>query len=811
MSPESGQTEDVGDNVVVASMSVGETPPGGQLDGRRSSMGDAQDTTAGRDQSSPPAKRMKRGKYISRACLSTLSTACQQRKIKGGDPCAHCKARGRVCVSAAKGQSRQPSKTSGSSSVEPARTSEGSSASNQELASRVAQLERRLDMMQQSARSPIEYTAARARRESGPLGPVHENDSQSPASAQLQRVLEPDGQSFMGELSMTSALAEVDGSLSEESTGNIIKIAVDLPRDKYPGSNKPTRKVRGWLENILERYGVVADEDEWRRYMELFFEEIHVLYPVLHPPTVWETFNGLWEYGALWPMADSSEREEKRLSVALILVLRICYWFRLDATQESARLVALAVSNAHIMGIHRQSRLDTVPCFRSQLLSRVWWCVFILDRRVAIESGRPFLIQENNTDTLLPLELSDEWLGRVAGRPDTVNMLEREIEVELSEKHTTTIPYILAMIRYSRVVGKAWELVYGLKAVSNQSVSHMIDYADTVLSNLLETLPEDLTYNPDLPTKTQFGTRKRWQVKQTMLLSTCVTFLRILIRRPSAQGKGSTDQTSDNQLESRTICASLASNILNAHRNLSDSTMKYCFPYCHYLTSCTMVMTSLVANEPALKKRHREAILAATRSLRLYCHTIWVSGKMMRWVSKLTLIARRVLQAEPGQGSHRSRRMSDAPHDRNEAAEETQPQQLTPQSGIQEFSQDGIPRSGPSNSATESSYFGHGPDGGATASKPHGGKGDQELPHMWALDGMGTENAIPELPEWVMTDFNFETISGDVFGPGNADFKNAAGNSDQMQSNGIGLEMSMGETMLDAIPNGMYSLDMSMD
>lgn len=205
--------------------------------------------------------------------------------------------------------------------------------SNQELAARVAQLERRFNLMQQSAGSPIELTADRPRRESRPLGPVHENESQSPASTQLQRVLEPDGQSFMGELSMTSALVEVDGSLSEESTENIIKLAVDLPRDKPPGNNKSGRKVRGWLESILERYGIVADEDEWRRYMELFFEEIHVLYPVLHPPSVWETFNGLWEYGALWPMADSIEREEKRLSVALV-----CFCLALGRCCVSTRM-----------------------------------------------------------------------------------------------------------------------------------------------------------------------------------------------------------------------------------------------------------------------------------------------------------------------------------------------------------------------------------------------------------------------------------------------------------------------------------------
>lgn len=160
-----------------------------------------------------------------------------------------------------------------------------------------------------------------------------------------------------------------------------------------------------------------------------------------------------------------------------------------------------------------------MPCFRGQLLTRMWWCIFILDRRIAIESGRPFLIQENNTDTTLPLDLSDEWLGRFAGRADTTKELEHEIELELLDTCPTTIPYLIAMIRYSRVVGKAWELIYGAKAVSDQPDLHLINYADTVLSNLIKSLPEELTYNPNAP-GTHFGTRERWQVKQTMLLST---------------------------------------------------------------------------------------------------------------------------------------------------------------------------------------------------------------------------------------------------------------------------------------------------
>lgn len=65
----------------------------------------------------------------------------------------------------------------------------------------------------------------------------------------------------------------------------------------------------------------------------------------------------------------------------------------------------------------------------------------------------------------------------------------------------------------------------------------------------------------------------------------------------------------------------------------------------------------------------------------------------MRWVCKLTLLARRVLQVEPGKRDGRLRRLSEVPHDRIEAAEETQPQQLTPQSGTQKLSQDDISRS----------------------------------------------------------------------------------------------------------------------
>lgn len=67
MSPESGQNEDIGGNVVVASTNLGHSPHVGQHENNRTPLGGSQETATGMDASSPPAKRTKRGKYISRA------------------------------------------------------------------------------------------------------------------------------------------------------------------------------------------------------------------------------------------------------------------------------------------------------------------------------------------------------------------------------------------------------------------------------------------------------------------------------------------------------------------------------------------------------------------------------------------------------------------------------------------------------------------------------------------------------------------------------------------------------------------------
>lgn len=168
-------------------------------------------------------------------------------------------------------------------------------------------------------------------------------------------------------------------------------------------------------------------------------------------------------------------------------------------------------------GLHRQRTFDAMPVTQGQLYCRTWWCIYIIDRRIAIESGRPCLIQDNNFDTALPLDLDDDWMNRFAKSADPAASLQQEIAASTAAGSATPVPYLAAIVRFSRVAGKAWDLLYGVKA-SSMSSSAMVGYVDMALCDLLENLPVSLAYNPKLAYQDQFAGRQRFQAKQSLLL-----------------------------------------------------------------------------------------------------------------------------------------------------------------------------------------------------------------------------------------------------------------------------------------------------
>lgn len=194
------------------------------------------------------------------------------------------------------------------------------------------------------------------------------------------------------------------------------------------------------------------------------------------------------------------------------------YLFRLDAGQKAARLLAVVITNAHIAGLHRRKTLEHVPVFYSQLFCRLWWALYVIDRRLALETGRPYIIQDVNIDAALPLAVSDEWMSRFAFKQQTLAQLQQEIAIETSQRTVTVVPYVETMIRFYGIVGRAWPLLYGTD-ISNDD-SAIVESLDIALSELMRTVPRGVLYRPDIPYREQFEGSPQWQVKQAMLVYT---------------------------------------------------------------------------------------------------------------------------------------------------------------------------------------------------------------------------------------------------------------------------------------------------
>lgn len=143
---------------------------------------------------------------------------------------------------------------------------------------------------------------------------------------------------------------------------------------------------------------------------------------------------------------------------------------------------------------------------------RLWWCIYLLDRRLAIETGRPFLIQDVNVDVDLPRNVSDEWLTSQNATPE-MNMNE-----STTGPSPTTVPYLIAMASYSRVVGKVWEALYGA-ATSESTPSPLLhEYLEHLINQSQRAIQREFTYDPHRTVDDRGRGMAWWQVKQQFMM-----------------------------------------------------------------------------------------------------------------------------------------------------------------------------------------------------------------------------------------------------------------------------------------------------
>lgn len=211
-------------------------------------------------------------------------------------------------------------------------------------------------------------------------------------------------------------------------------------------------------------------DQEW-----FFARDIEVLKILLATALLAET-HGRSEKAAL--LADSVEdRFATRLKVPevdmkelLILTLLSIFHSYRDDEVISWRLIGMAVRGAMQLGLHCQETWQkTGGVFPGELqceyASRLFWCIYVLDRKWSFGTGLPFAIQDSDMDTNLP------------------------------EPGTST-PYLTCMINYARLSTKIWGLVVGWRNRSRAATADYCSYLDFQVQQWIQSIPPELRFNP---------------------------------------------------------------------------------------------------------------------------------------------------------------------------------------------------------------------------------------------------------------------------------------------------------------------------
>ncbi|KAF2996659.1 hypothetical protein E8E13_003755 [Curvularia kusanoi] len=212
-------------------------------------------------------------------------------------------------------------------------------------------------------------------------------------------------------------------------------------------------------------------------------------------------------------VAERSLMEPVSLHSISLLALTGMYYFTRDDEGLAWRMSGVASRQCVELGLHRRETYATLfPDPEEQSLAiRVFWSVYVLDRRWSLGTGMPFALQDTDLDDNLP-------------KPDVST--------------NTATSYLNAMISYSAIGSKVWKSVASTS--ENASPSDLkiskedISFLDFQVLNWHRTIPDHLKFkHPDSMRNTPSSDPPpRVLHRLQILLYLRANQMRILIYRP---------------------------------------------------------------------------------------------------------------------------------------------------------------------------------------------------------------------------------------------------------------------------------------
>ncbi|KAL9101221.1 MAG: hypothetical protein Q9163_003503 [Psora crenata] len=254
----------------------------------------------------------------------------------------------------------------------------------------------------------------------------------------------------------------------------------------------------------------------------------------------------------------------------ILLVVVAEYHFQQDEEVQAYRIIGLATRLSLEMGLHRRSSLLKLFADEEERswAIKLFWSIYVLDRRWSFGTGMPFALQDADIDPALP-------------EPDA------------------STPYLIAMISYSRISSEIWRSstsTTNFEGTPNEIDREKISYLDYQILQWHNTIPESLRFNPSenfLPPK---GV-SRGQRRLHIILYLRTNQMRTLIYSPVLQS--ATTIMENKQLAQ--VGVNVAKDTVRVLTHLHEttdiySTQQVCFNY--FLLTALGVILLAVAHAP---------------------------------------------------------------------------------------------------------------------------------------------------------------------------------------------------------------------
>ncbi|KAK0213379.1 fungal-specific transcription factor domain-containing protein [Desarmillaria ectypa] len=385
----------------------------------------------------------------------------------------------------------------------------------------------------------------------------------------------------------------------KSSSAQLVETAVNF-KHEYSGNTREPPPFLRWkrpefwdwkppyhssLRNeICDEVYTFPEDDLLRSLVDLYFERINILLPLLHRPTfenlvaeklhlkdqkfadvvlfvcavasrysddprvLFEGQHSAQSSGWKWVhQVVSTFRISIRLPTLYDLQF-LCLFSQFMLGSSAPRmcwtLAGIGLRLAQDVGVHQRRATDSPNTVEGELWKRAFWCLMFLDRVLSSHLGQSCALYEEETDVELPAECDDQyWIcanpeeafKQPAGQPSDISYFNTSLRLSNLLQNCLRTLYLMKKAKLSfGFLRQGWDLQAATKL-------------DASLDSWFDSIPEHLRWNPNQENPIHFN--------QSALLHILYFHLRILIHRPFI---ASSNDTIPLHVHSLVICTNAA-------------------------------------------------------------------------------------------------------------------------------------------------------------------------------------------------------------------------------------------------------------